>query len=72
MVQEFEGRDIGVEGDRFLELLLPFLVNDGHDVVMAGIIGCLVELTVISSCFVFSLCSTYFYSFCILIDRIIV
>ena len=56
MVQEFEGRDIGVESVRVLELLVPCFVNGVHDEIPAGIIGRLVELTVISSCFLFSLC----------------
>ena len=51
MVQEFEGRDIGVEGVRVLKLFVPCFVNDGYDEVSAGVIGRLVELAVISLCF---------------------
>ena len=72
MVQEFEGRDIGVEGVRVLELLVPCFVNDGYDEVLAGIIGRIVELTVISSCFVFSLRSMDFCSCGVLVDYVIV
>ena len=47
MVEEFEGRDIGVESVRVLELLVTCFVNNGHDEVSVGIIGCLLELTFI-------------------------
>ena len=72
MVEEFDGRDIGVESGRVLELLVPCFVNDGHDEVSAGIIGCLVEFTVISSCIVFYLCSMDFCSCGILLGCVIV
>ena len=55
MVQEFEGGDIGVESVRVIELLVPFFVNNGHDEFLAGIIGRLIELTIIYLCLVFSL-----------------
>ena len=72
MVQEFEGCDIGVEGVRILELLVPCFVNDGYDEVLAGVIGRLVELTVISLCFVFSLRSMDFCSCGVLVYCVIV
>ena len=49
MVQEFAGHDIGVEGVRVFELLLPCFVNNGDNGVSASFIGRLMELTVISS-----------------------
>ena len=54
MVEDFEGRDIGVESVRVLELLVPCFINNGHDEVSTNIIGRLVELTVISYCFLFT------------------
>ena len=72
MVQEFEGCDIGVESVRVLELLVSCFVNDGHDEFLAGIIGRLVELTVVSSCFLFYFCSMDFCSCGILVDCAIV
>ena len=72
MVQEFEGRDIGVESVRVLELLVPCFVNDGYDEVLAGIIGRIVELTVMSLCFVFSFCSMDLYVCGVLVDCVIV
>ena len=63
VVQEFEGHDIGVEGIRALEILAPSFVYDSHDEASAGIVGRLVELTVISSCFVLSLRSKQFCSY---------
>ena len=71
MVQEFEGRDVFVKRVRVLEILVPCFVNDGHDKVLAGIIGRLVELTVIYSCLVFSLCSMDFCSCGVLVDCVI-
>ena len=42
MVEEFEGRDIGLESVRVLELLVPCSINNIHDEVSAGIIGRLI------------------------------
>ena len=72
MVDEFEGRDIGVESVRALELLVPCFFNNGHDEVSAGNIGRLVELTVISSCFWFSFCLMNFCSCGVLVNCVIV
>ena len=72
VVQEFEGRDLGVEGIRVLELLVPRFVYNSHDDDSAGIVGRLVELTVISLCFVLSLCSMHFCSCSVFIYCIIV
>ena len=49
---EFEGRDLCVEGVQVLELLVPSLIDNCHDKALAGIVGRLVELLVISLCFV--------------------
>ena len=64
MFQELEGNDISVEGVRVLKILAPCFVNDSHDEVLAGIIGRLVEMTVISLCFMSSLCLMDFCSPC--------
>ena len=55
MIDYFEGRDVYVKRIKVLELLVPRFVNDFHDEVLACIIGCFVELTVISLGFVFFL-----------------
>ena len=48
LVQEFDGRDLCVEGIRVLELLVPIFIDNYYDEASAGIFGRLVELTVIS------------------------
>ena len=39
MIEEFQGRYIGVESVRVLELLVPCFINNGHDEVSTNIIG---------------------------------
>ena len=54
MVKDFEGRDVRIKLIRALELLVPCLVHDFHDEVLAGHIRRFVERTVILPVFVFS------------------
>ena len=42
MFEEFEGRDIGLERVRVLELLVSCFINNVHDEFSAGIIGRLI------------------------------
>ena len=41
VVEEFEGRDLGVEGIRVLELLVQRFFYDSHDEALAGILAVL-------------------------------
>ena len=72
VVQEFEGRDLGVKGIRILEIRVPSFVYDSHDEASPGIFGRLVELTIIYSCFVLSLRPMHFCYCCVFIYRFIV
>ena len=72
MVEEFEGREVGVENGRFLELLVPCFVNNGHGEVSGSIIGRIVELTVISYCLVFSFFLINFCSCGVLVKCVII
>ena len=72
MVKYFEVRDVCIKRIRVLELLVPRLVNDFHDEVLAGRIGRFVERTVVSLVFIFSLGSVNFSSRCVLVNCVIV
>ena len=72
MVKYFEGRDVYLKRIRVLELLVPRLVDDFHNEVLAGNIGRFVERTVISLSFVFSLGLSNFSSCCVLDNRVAV
>ena len=39
VVEEFEGRDICIERVWFLEILVPFLVDDFHDEVFHSVLA---------------------------------
>ena len=72
MVKEFEGRDVCIKRIRVVKLLVPRLIDNFHDELLAGRIGRFVERTVISIGFMFSLSSVKFSSCCILVNYVIV
>ena len=72
MVKEFEGRDVWIERIWVLEFLLPCIVDDFHDEVLAGRICCFVERAIISPGFIFSFSSVNFCSRCVLVNCVTV
>ena len=62
MVKDFEGHDVFIKRIRFLKILVPRLVDDFHEEVLAGCIGRFVERAVILLGFMFSLGSVNFSS----------
>ena len=72
MVNKFEGRDVCVKRIWFLELLVPRLIDDFRDEVLAGSIGRFLDRTVIYLGFIFYLGSVNFSSRCVLINCVVV
>ena len=54
MIEELEGRHLRIEGVCILKLLVPHLVHHRHDEGATGIVGCFMQLPVVSSRFVFA------------------
>ena len=54
MVKDFEGRDVCIKRIRVLELLVPCLVHNFHDEVLAGRVCHFVDRMVISPGLMFS------------------
>ena len=72
MVKEFESRDVLIKLIRVLELLLPLLIDEFHDEVLAGRIGRFVECAVILLGFMISLGSLNFSSRRALVNCVVV
>ena len=72
MVKEFEGRDVCIKRIWVHELLVPRLVDDFHDEVLAGRIGRFVERMVILLGFMFTLGLVKFSSRRVLVNCVVV
>ena len=72
MVNKFEGRDVCVKRIWVLEILVPRLIDDFRDEVLAGSIGRFLDRTVIYLGFIFYLGLVNFSSRCVLINCVVV
>ena len=72
MVKEFEGCDVRIKRILVLELLVPYLVDDFHDEVLACRVRRFVEGAVILPGFVFSFGLVGFYYYRVPVNCVIV
>ena len=72
VLEELEGRHLRIEGIGVFEFLVPRLIHHRHDEGATGIVGCFVQLPVVTSRFMFSFGAIDFQSCGIFINVIIV